>query len=92
VTFAQVDCHLADCGRMAIAYTDLNDVDRVAVPLALGVRVDVVGVFPRLRDRPVVPDVALVRKAVGGKSQFSLLHILDQMSNLFTSVIYKCWR
>ncbi len=71
-------CHLA--GILVIAYTNLNDVDRVTVSLALGVRVNVVGVFPRLRDRPVVPNVALVRKAVGGKSQLSLLHILGQMS------------
>ena len=58
---------------------DFADVDWVAVALALSVAVDVVRVLPGLRNGAVVPDVALVREAVGHEAQLALFHVLKKI-------------
>ena len=61
-------------GLDLVAY--LAHVNWVIIPLAVGRFVGVVGIFPGLRDSAVVPDVAVVREAVGHKPQLALLHVL----------------
>ena len=56
---------------------DLAAVQGVIIAEALGGLVLVVGVLPGLREGSIVPDVAVVRKAVGDESQLALLLVLD---------------
>ena len=61
-------------GLDLVAY--LTHINWVIIPLAVGRLVGVVGVLPGLRDSAIVPDVAVVREAVGHKPQLTLLHVL----------------
>ncbi len=57
--------------------SNFTNVNWVSVALALSVAVDVIWVFPGLRNGSIVPDVALVGKAVGDESELALLNVLE---------------
>ena len=56
--------------------SDLAAVHGIVVALAAGALVLVVRVLPGLGQRAVVPDVAVVREAVGHVAQLTLLLVL----------------
>lgn len=56
--------------------SNFTDIDRVAVAFTLSISVDVIGILPGLRNRSVVPDVTLVRKAVCDESKLAFFHVL----------------
>uniref|UniRef100_A0A182U5M9 Secreted protein n=1 Tax=Anopheles melas TaxID=34690 RepID=A0A182U5M9_9DIPT len=83
VRFALVDqrdraeyFHLQHLAPLRNARANLEHIDGIVIALAAGVRVQVVRVLPGLRERTVVPDVAVVREAVGDEPQLALLHVL----------------
>ena len=59
--------------------TNFDNIDWITVPFTPGVRIDVSGILPRLRDRSVVPDVTLVRKDVGSEADPTFLDVLKIM-------------
>ena len=56
---------------------NLTAVDGVVVSHALSALIFVVWVLPGLREGPVIPDVAVMRKAVGHISKFAFLLVLN---------------
>jgi hypothetical protein len=67
---------LLDLAGFGDEFADLAHVERVVVALLLGFGVGDVGVFPRLREGAVVPEVALVWEAVAHEAQLALLGVL----------------
>lgn len=65
--------HVAARGH---ARADVEHVDGVVVAARLRARVHVLRVLPRLRQRAVVPDVAVVREHVAHEAEGALLHVL----------------
>lgn len=67
---------LQHVAALSHSVANLDDIDGIVVTLAAGGGLDVVGVFPGLGQGSVVPDVALVREAVGHEPQLTLLDVL----------------
>lgn len=65
--------HIAAFGH---TIPDLNNVNGIIVALAASGRFNVIGILPGLWQGAIVPDVALVGKTIGHKTQFTLLDVL----------------
>jgi len=70
------DLDLLDLAGKADLLADLADIKRIIVALCLGLNVYLARVLPRLGERAVVPDVAVVGEAVAHKAQPALLDVL----------------
>merc|ERR1719427_1235115 len=68
--------HLDHSAPLVDSLTNLTNINRIIVTLAVGGRVGVVWILPCLRDCPVVPDIPMVWEAVCHISQLALLDIL----------------
>jgi len=66
---------LLDLTNGSDGLTDFADIKRVVVAVSAGLGVLRVGVFPRLREGTVVPDVTVVGETVSDKPQLSLLGV-----------------
>ncbi len=62
---------------------DFTHVNGVAVAFGVGVGVDVLGIFPGLRQSAIIPDVAFMRETIGDKSQLAFLFVLLDRIELF---------
>lgn len=70
------DLHLDNFATFCHPVANFQHINGIVVTLAAGRRVQVLGVLPRLRQRTVVPDVAVVWEAVGDEAQLALFHVL----------------
>jgi len=76
--------NLLDLTNVAKLLADLADIQRVVVTASFGLGVGLVGVFPRLRESTIVPDVTMVGEAIANVTQSALFDILfDGVKGLF---------
>merc|ERR1719184_5246 len=68
--------HLDHGAPLVDSLTNLTNINRIIVTLAVGGGVGMVWILPCLRDCPVVPDIPVVREAVSNIPKFALLDIL----------------
>jgi len=73
---------LLDLSWVADELTDFANIEWVVVALGLGLRVDLVWVFPSLGESSVVPEIALVWEAVTDETKLALLGVLEDWVEL----------
>jgi len=70
-------------------FSNFTDIERVVVTFGLGLRVDVLGIFPGLRECTIIPEVTLVREAVADITELALLDVLlDWVEGLFLADLH----
>jgi hypothetical protein len=75
---------LLDLTRVSNLLTNFANVNGVIVATSLSLGVNLVGVFPGLRQGTVVPDIALVGEAVADETKLALLDVLlDRVQSIF---------
>jgi len=85
------DFDTLDLARSSDELTDFTDVEWVVVALSLSLRVDVLGVFPSLRESTIVPQISLVGETIADVAKLALLDVLlDGVQVFFLANLHLC--